>query len=157
MQFSFATANRIIFGPGTVSELGHLVPEMGRCALVVTGSHEARAEPVVKALSGAQVEVAVFRVSHEPTTELVREGTERARATGCDLVIGIGGGSVIDAGKAIAALLTNGGVPLDYLEVIGRGQPITKRSAPYIAMPTTAGTGTEVTANAVIVSPEHRV
>ncbi len=73
------------------------------------------------------------------------------------MVIGIGGGSVIDTGKAVAALLTNGGVPLDYLEVIGRGRPITKRSAPYIAIPTTAGTGAEVTANAVLASPEHRV
>jgi alcohol dehydrogenase class IV len=75
----------------------------------------------------------------------------------CDFVIGFGGGSVLDTGKAIAALLANGGDPLDYLEVIGRGQPLTKPSAPYIAIPTTAGTGAEVTRNAVLASPEHRV
>jgi alcohol dehydrogenase class IV len=72
-------------------------------------------------------------------------------------VIGLGGGSVLDTGKAIAALLTNGGDPLDYLEVIGRGQSITQPAAPYIAIPTTAGTGAEVTRNAVLGSPEHRV
>jgi len=75
----------------------------------------------------------------------------------CDFVIGFGGGSVIDTGKAIAALLTNGGDPLDYAEVIGKGQPFTKSSAPYMAIPTTAGTGAEVTRNAVLGSPEQRV
>jgi alcohol dehydrogenase class IV len=92
-----------------------------------------------------------------PTTHLVAEGTEKARQAKCDVVIGIGGGSAIDTGKAIAALLTNGGEPLDYLEVIGKGQPLTKPPAPYIAIPTTAGTGSEVTKNAVLASPEHQV
>jgi alcohol dehydrogenase class IV len=108
-------------------------------------------------LDAQGIEAETFAVPHEPTTDLVREGTELAREAGCDVVIGIGGGSVIDAGKAVAALLTNGGVPLDYLEVIGRGQPIIKPAAPYIAIPTTAGTGAEVTKNAVLASPEHRV
>ena len=75
----------------------------------------------------------------------------------CDLIIGLGGGSAIDTGKAIAALLTNAGDPLDYLEVIGRGQALTDAPAPFIAIPTTAGTGAEVTRNAVLASPEHRV
>src|ERR1019366_3029034 len=75
----------------------------------------------------------------------------------CDVVIAIGGGSAIDAGKAIAALLTNPGDPLDYLEVIGRGRPLERALAPFIAIPTTAGTGSEVTMNAVLASPEHRV
>jgi alcohol dehydrogenase class IV len=96
-------------------------------------------------------------VQGEPTIELVREGTKYARAERCDMVIGFGGGSVLDAGKAIAALLGNDGDPLQYLEVIGNGEPLTKPSAPYIAIPTTAGTGSEVTRNAVLGSPEHRV
>ena len=104
----------------------------------------------------AGVDAVTFAAAGEPTIAMVAEGTAQARAAGCDLVIGIGGGSVIDTGKAIAVLLTNGGDPLDYLEVIGRGQPITQPSAPYIAIPTTAGTGAEVTANAVLASPEHR-
>ena len=79
------------------------------------------------------------------------------RESGCRVVIGFGGGSALDAGKAIAILLTNGDDPLDFLEVIGRGRPLTNPPVPYIAIPTTAGTGTEVTRNAVLASPEHRV
>jgi alcohol dehydrogenase class IV len=73
------------------------------------------------------------------------------------VVIGFGGGSAIDAGKTIAALLGNSGDPLDYLEVIGEGRSLSSPSAPFIAVPTTAGTGAEVTRNAVLGSPEHRV
>jgi alcohol dehydrogenase class IV len=96
-------------------------------------------------------------VTGEPTIDLVRQAIGIAQRQECDLVVGIGGGSVIDTGKAVAALLTNGGDLLDYLEVIGGGKPLVKHSAPFIAVPTTAGTGAEVTRNAVIESPEHRV
>ncbi|MGC9523771.1 MAG: iron-containing alcohol dehydrogenase, partial [Anaerolineae bacterium] len=157
MRFEFSTADRIIFGPGTVHEVGPLATSMGQRALVVTGEHEERAEPVLEALEKAGVEAMTFSVPREPTTELVRDGTEAAREAGCDFLVAIGGGSVIDAGKAISALLTNGGVPLDYLEVVGRGQPITRPAAPSIAVPTTAGTGAEVTRNAVLLVPERKV
>jgi alcohol dehydrogenase class IV len=157
MRFEFATATRIIFGPGTLEEVGPIAAEMGSRALVVTGSVPDRAKPLLDDLTAQSVETTVFPVSGEPTTHLVSEGTEKARQAKCDVVIGIGGGSAIDAGKAIAALLTNGGEPLDYLEVIGKGQPLTEPPAPYIAVPTTAGTGSEVTKNAVLASPEHRV
>src|SRR5207253_1687790 len=93
----------------------------------------------------------------EPSIALVMEGVAAAKQAACDLVIGYGGGSALDAGKAIAALITNGGNLLDYLEVIGRGQPLTQPSLPFIAIPTTAGTGTEVTRNAVLGSPDHGV
>lgn len=161
MRFEFATASRIVFGVGVLKEAGALAAGLGQRAFVVTERSAERAAPLLDGLKAAGVEAVTFSVAGEPTTDLVREGTVQARAAGCDLVIGIGGGSVIDAGKAIAALLTNGGDPLDYLEVIGRGQPITQPSAPYIAIPTTAGTGAEVTANAVLASPresscEHR-
>lgn len=156
MRFEFATASRIVFGVGVLKEAGALAAGLGRRALVVVGRGGERAAPLLDGLKAAGVEAVTFTVAGEPTTDLVRVGTAQARAAGCDLVIGIGGGSVIDAGKAIAALLTNGGDPLDYLEVIGRGQPITQPSAPYIAIPTTAGTGAEVTANAVLASPEHK-
>jgi alcohol dehydrogenase class IV len=73
------------------------------------------------------------------------------------VVIGFGGGSAIDAAKAIATLVANGGDPLDYLEGIGAGKPLTQPALPIIAIPTTAGTGAEVTRNAVVASPEHRV
>jgi len=72
-------------------------------------------------------------------------------------VVAIGGGSVVDFGKAVAMLLGNGGHPLDYLEVIGSGRPIAQPSAPCVALATTAGTGSEVTSNAVLAAPEHGV
>ncbi len=154
MRFEFATATRIIFGPGTIKEVGPAAREMGCRALVATGR---RSAPLLALLQAAGVDTVTLTVSGEPTTDLAREGTARAREAGCDLVIGCGGGSAIDAGKAIAALLTNGGDPLDYLEVVGRGRPLTRPSAPFIAIPTTAGAGAEVTRNAVLASPEHGI
>jgi alcohol dehydrogenase class IV len=156
MRFEFATAARIIFGPGTLSDIGAIASKMGSRALVVTGRSPSRAQPLFDLLDKQGIGCECFTISAEPTVEVARAGTERARKTGCEFIIGIGGGSVLDTGKAIAALLTNGGDPLDYLEVIGRGQPITKPAAPYIAIPTTAGTGAEVTMNAVLASAEHR-
>lgn len=157
MQFEFATATRIVFGRGKVKEVAALATPLGRRALLVTGKTPARAQSLVDALAVQDIEATFFAVMGEPTLDTVREGVAQAQAAGCDLVIGLGGGSVLDAGKAIAVLLTNGGDPLDYVEVIGRGQPLTQRAAPYIAIPTTAGTGAEVTKNAVLASPEQRV
>jgi len=108
-------------------------------------------------LKAEGVSATTFSVSGERTIALVEQGMAAARSAGCELVISIGGGSVIDAGKAIAAMLANDGELLDYLEVIGRGRALAKASAPFIAIPTTAGTGAEVTRNAVLASPEHRV
>lgn len=130
---------------------------MGSRALLVTGSLTKRSAPVAADLEAAGASCTTFRVAGEPSVDLVRRGAGRARESSCDLVISIGGGSAIDAGKAIAALLANGGDPLDYLEVVGRGQPLRLPSAPFIAVPTTAGTGAEVTRNAVLASPEHGV
>lgn len=157
MRFEFATATRIIFGAGTLREAGSLAATMGRRALVVGGSTPERLMPLLDLLQEHGVALTAFSLSGEPTTSMVLQGVQQAREDGCDMVIGLGGGSVLDAGKAIAALLTNSGELLDYLEVIGRGLPLTSPSAPYIAIPTTAGTGAEVTRNAVLASPEHRV
>jgi alcohol dehydrogenase class IV len=96
-------------------------------------------------------------VSGEPTAESARAAAVTAREQGADVIAAIGGGSVIDLAKAVAMLLGNGGDPLDYLEVIGSGRNITKPAVPLVAVPTTAGTGAEVTANAVLASPAHRV
>jgi alcohol dehydrogenase class IV len=157
MRFEFATATRILFGTGTLREVGPIAAEMGSRSLVVTGRTVTRAKPLLDALTAQGIETITFSVAGEPTTEVVRLGTQRAREANCDLVIGFGGGSALDTGKAIAALLTNSGDLDDYLEVIGRGQPLTRPSASCIAIPTTAGTGAEVTRNAVLLSPEHRV
>jgi len=140
MHFEFATATRILFGAGTIRELEPAAKSLGRRALLVTGSRA----------SDLEANRTVLRITAEPTVDRIREGVQYARDEQCDVVIGIGGGSVIDAAKAIAALLTNGSEPLDYLEVVGKGLPLSNPSAPFIAIPTTAGTGSEVTRNAVL-------
>jgi alcohol dehydrogenase class IV len=157
MNFEFATATRILFGPGKLKEAGSLAKELGRRALVVTGRTPGRAEGLIGILGQAGVAASVFSVSGEPEVTTVERGVALARRGGCEVIISFGGGSVIDAGKAIAAMLTNEGELLDYLEVIGRGKALARLGAPFIAIPTTAGTGSEVTRNAVLGSPEHRV
>lgn len=152
MRFEFATATRIVFGEGTAATLPDLIRTFGARPLLVTGSSPERIASLASLPSAV-----TFAVSGEPTVELVREGARTAQSADCDVVISIGGGSVIDAGKAIAAVFTNGGEPLDFLEVVGKGRAITAPPLPFIAVPTTAGTGSEVTRNAVLGSPEHGV
>lgn len=154
MAFEFATAGRVVFGPGRAAELPALVGGLGSRALVCTGSRPERHEPLLAELP---VPHAVFAVDAEPSVDLAVRAVAAAREHGADVVVAIGGGSVIDLGKAVAMLLANGGAPLDYLEVVGAGRPITRPSVPCVAVPTTAGTGAEVTANAVLASPGHRL
>lgn len=157
MRFEFATASRIIFGKGTLKEVPPLAAEMGNCALLVTGRNVERAKPLLELLNEIGMKNYIFSVSGEPTTKLIVEGVQAARRNACEVVICMGGGSAIDAGKAIAALLTDSGDIMDYLEVIGRGRNLASAPAPCIAIPTTAGTGAEVTKNSVLTSPEHKV
>src|SRR5215831_15091557 len=152
MRFEFATAHRVIFGEGAIHDVPAAAASMGRRALLVTGASSERAEPLRTALEAAGVTSEPVRITGEPTVDTIRNAPRDA-----DMVIAMGGGSALDAGKAIAAMLTNPGDLLDYLEVIGRGQPLPNVAAPCIAIPTTAGTGSEVTRNAVLASPEHRV
>ena len=157
MRFEFATSTRILFGPGEVSVVAPAAKQMGRQALLVLGRSPESAAFLIEALKLERIGCISWPIQAEPSVSLVRQGLELARQERCDLVIAFGGGSAIDAGKAIAALLTNGGELSDYLEVIGKGQPLQNPSVPFIAIPTTAGTGSEVTRNAVLASPEHRV
>ncbi len=152
MRFEFATATRIIFGEGTAATLPELARTFGARPMVVTGASTERAAALVSALSAE-----TFVVPGEPTVDLVREGARRVQDAACDVVISIGGGSAIDAGKAIAIVATSGGEPLEFLEVVGKGRGLTAPPLPFIAVPTTAGTGSEVTRNAVLGSPEHGV
>ena len=156
MKFELATAGRIMFGT-PLAEIGPELASFIGPFLLVTGKDPTRAAGLRLLLEERRQGVLVFPIDGEPTLQTAREGVGMARGHGCRTVIGMGGGSVLDAGKAIAALLTNEGDPLDYVEVIGRGRPITRPAAPYVAVPTTAGTGSEVTRNAVLASPEHRV
>ena len=156
MRFEFATATRIIFGPGTIQEVGPLAAELGSSAFVVTGRTIERAKPLLEHLKKHGIKYVTFNVPGEPTTTIAKAAVEQARQVKYDLVIGIGGGSTLDTGKVIAAMLTNSGELEDYLEVVGRGKPLSQSPAPYIAIPTTAGTGAEVTRNAVLGVPKHR-
>ncbi|MCC7300078.1 MAG: iron-containing alcohol dehydrogenase [Verrucomicrobia bacterium] len=157
MTFEFATAGRIIFGSGTLAQAAPSAARFGRRALVVTGKNIERARPLLDSLAKGNVGAELFSIGGEPTVAEAIRAAETARTAQCDLVIGFGGGSVIDLAKAAAALMTNPGDPFDYLEVIGKGRPLINRPAPCIAIPTTAGTGAEVTKNSVLASPEHRV
>jgi alcohol dehydrogenase class IV len=157
MRFEFATATRIVFGPGALGEAGAAARHFGRHAFVVTGRNPERAGCLLDGLAAEGVVTTTCALAGEPTTDAVVAAAAQARAAGADLVIGFGGGSPIDAAKAVAALLTNPGDLFDYLEVVGRAQPITRPAAPCLAIPTTAGTGAEVTRNAVLASPAHRV
>ncbi|MCX7046489.1 MAG: iron-containing alcohol dehydrogenase [Candidatus Sumerlaeota bacterium] len=159
MRFEFATAGRILFGPGTLAEVPALAAAMGRRAMIVAdfGGVRRHGEALLDQLRQEGIDCISFNVTGEPTTAIVHEVACQGRESLRDVVIAMGGGSPLDAGKAIAALLTNEGDLLDYLEVIGRGAALTKASAPCITIPTTAGTGAEVTRNAVLLSPEHRV
>jgi alcohol dehydrogenase class IV len=152
--FEFATAGRVLVGPGRAAELPGVLAGLGARVLVCTGANPQRHAGL---LAGLGLPAAVFPVAGEPTVELARAGVAAAREHGADVVAAIGGGSVIDTGKAVAMLLGNGGDPLDYLEVVGAGRKITRPSVPCVAVPTTAGTGAEVTANAVLAAPEHQV
>ena len=154
MSFEFATASRIIVGPGRSAELSSLLADLGSRALVCTGSRPASHAELLASL---QLPATVCTVAGEPTIESARAAVATAREQGADVIAAIGGGSVIDLAKAVAMLLGNGGDPLDYLEVIGSGRKITKPAVPLVAVPTTAGTGAEVTTNAVLASPSHRV
>lgn len=157
MRFEFATATRLVFGPGVLAEAAPAARAMGARALVVLGAHVERSEPLLSALAGAGVPVTHFSVEGEPDLACIRRGVALAQDAACDLLIGCGGGSVIDAAKAIAALVANGGDPLDYLEVVGQARALQRPSLPCIAIPTTAGTGSEVTRNAVLAVPEQRI
>ena len=157
MKFEFATASRIIFGQGTVKSVAPTCSERGSCALLVAGRNIERATPLLESLKKTGMKTFTFSVTGEPTIGLTIEGVELARQNACDVVVGMGGGSVIDTAKAIAALLANRVDIMDYLEVIGRGKPLSCPSAFCIAVPTTAGTGAEVTKNSVLTSPKHKV
>jgi len=156
-RFEFSTVSRIIFGEGVFRDTATLASQMGRRILVVCGIKGVFIDSLNERLRGMGCEPIPFDVVNEPTVDSIKIGLETARRNACDLVLSLGGGSAIDTGKVISVMATNPGEVLDYLEVIGRGEEIQIPGLPNIAIPTTAGTGAEVTRNAVIGSPEHGV
>jgi len=142
----------VLFGAGRAKELPGVLAGLGTRALVCTGAHPDRYAGTLSTLGLPYI---LSTVDGEPTVEVARAAVQTARRYGADVVVSIGGGSVLDLGKAVAMLLANGGDPLDYIEVVGAGTPVSRPSVPHVAVPTTAGTGAEVTANAVLTVPEH--
>lgn len=158
--FEFTCVPRLVVGRGTFARIGELAAELGSSAMVVTNAGEpgdgGPVDELRDRLSRQGVRWAFWRQRGEPKIDDVDAAAQLARREQCDLAIGLGGGSAVDAAKAVAGLLTNEGSPLDYMEVIGRGQQLIQPAAPWIAVPTTAGTGAEVTRNAVLGAPERK-
>jgi len=156
-RFDLGGPGQILFGSGRISEAVPLCCELGSNILIVTGSSTRYAKSIEEALRTQGANTAVFSSSSEPTLQDVEGGLAAAKSVHATVVLAIGGGAAIDLGKAVAAMLPQPGALLDYLEVIGSGRPLHAPSAPFIAIPTTAGTGAEATKNAVLTSVAHRV
>ena len=155
MDFTFLSAGKIQFGCGGFDQLGKLVASYGSRVLIVTQGDLLRRmgkwQLLVNQLHTEKLDFCLFDgVDSEPEPETLEAGL--AAAEGCDVVLAIGGGSAIDTGKALAGLIPNGGPVTDYLEGVGNGRVMTRDPLPFIAVPTTSGTGAEVTKNAVITS-----
>jgi len=157
MKFEFMTSHRIIFERGAVQKIGTLAKGLGAKALIASGLFKEDTERLAGHLQAEGVGSVTVYVQGEPSIEGIEEGVALARREGCDLVIGFGGGSAMDTAKAVSVMLTNQGEILDYLEVIGKGRALENPSAPCIAVPTTSGTGAEVTKNAVLSSKAHKL
>lgn len=155
MDFSFSTSKAIHFGNGVSRSCAALLPEAVKRVAVITGSDPDRHKQIHNSITSRNIEVQAFETKREPTVETIMETVKGALLFQPDCVVAVGGGSVIDTGKAVAALLANEGALTDYLEVVGKGKPLTHPSVPYMAIPTTAGTGSEVTRNSVIGIPEE--
>jgi alcohol dehydrogenase class IV len=157
MQFEFFPTPKIIFGPGKINSIGDLILEFGKKAFIVFNGPDYHLDKLLSMFDSQEITFNVIKIEHEPTVDLVASLVDHAHRFSPDLVIGIGGGSAIDTSKAVAALSTNPGEVLDYLEVIGSNEPLKNPSLPLIAVPTTSGTGSEVTRNAVLEAPIHRI
>ena len=156
-RFDFAAPADIRFGAGRVAEVPEAFVGLGvHRALVITGATPGRADAVRAGLRTSGITSEVFPVSGEPSVEMVRAGVAALSQAGCDGVLGYGGGSALDAAKAMAGLAASGSDPLDHLEVIGAGLPLTQPPLPCVAVPTTAGTGSEVTRNAVLSADQTK-
>lgn len=150
VSFEFATAGRVAFGGGVRREVAAAVAAFGGRALLVSGRDRIRGAWLEEELVGRGVDLVRMMVCGEPSVEVVEAGVDLARRERVETVVAVGGGSVLDAAKAVAGLVANPGSPNDYIEVVGLGRPLPGPGLPFVAVPTTAGTGTEVTRNAVL-------
>lgn len=156
-SLDFVTASRVIFGKGCLKDGINAISQLGKRPMVVYAAGGAPVETITAPLYEMGLTLTKHAVDHEPSVDLIQKMVKSARENDCDSVIAFGGGSVMDAGKATSAMLTNSGDLLEYLEVIGQNKPLTLPAAPCVTIPTTAGTGAEVTRNAVLAVPEKKV
>lgn len=155
LAFAIQAPPRILFGRGEAARAAGLVRRLGDRIVVAHGANAVRAAWLIDTLTAEGADVLPLGCRGEPLLSELEAGLEAARRFGATAVVGLGGGAAIDFGKALAALIPSQSAPMDHLEVIGRGEPLGADPLPYVAIPTTAGTGAEVTKNAVIASPEH--
>ncbi|MCX7285980.1 MAG: iron-containing alcohol dehydrogenase [Rhodobacterales bacterium] len=154
--FQLLLSARILFGRGEAAKAAGLAAGFSHHAFVVHGRDAARAGWLINDLQFAGVEVTAFACPKEPDLPLLEAALAAARRCGAGVVLGLGGGAAIDLAKAVAGLAPGQGAAMDHLEGVGRALPLTASPLPFIALPTTAGTGSEATKNAVIDVPEHR-
>ncbi|MEA3454000.1 MAG: iron-containing alcohol dehydrogenase [Candidatus Caldatribacteriota bacterium] len=153
----FYAPGKIIFGPGGLSQVGAEAKRLGNKALIVSGKSAMRKSGALDRLTHLLTEnnleyIIYENIPSDPTVETVDEGANLARKENCNLAIALGGGSVLDTGKAISAMVTNEGSVADYQEIEGKGRKFQHKPIPFIAIPTTSGTGSEATKNAVITN-----
>lgn len=152
LQFELAPLPQIFFGSGQIQNIGTHIRPFGSRVLIVADQIALKAAKLEEILIENELEYFSLIIKNEPTTEDIDNGVATGVEFEAEIVVGIGGGAALDAGKAISGLITNGGIAIDYMEVVGNGLPIKNAPLPYIACPSTSGTGTEVTKNAVILS-----
>ncbi|WP_434618864.1 iron-containing alcohol dehydrogenase [Tabrizicola sp. M-4] len=153
--FAIAMPQRILFGRGEAQKAPSLIPPFGKRGLIIHGASATRAQWLLDALAAQGIETLALPCATEPTLAILETTLAQARPFQPDWVAAIGGGAALDLGKALAALLPATTHPLDHLEVVGKGLPLQTPPLPFIALPTTAGTGAEATKNAVIGLPDH--
>ena len=157
MNFSLLTPAKIIFGDGSADQIAPILKSWGCPVLFVTSAHHPSLNQVEESLMAAGVEYYIESVHGEPTISKVEELTNIAKDHHCGAVLAMGGGSVLDSGKAVSAMINNPGNIMDYLEVVGAGKPLQHPAVNMLAVPTTSGTGSEVTKNAVILVEDKHV
>lgn len=156
MGFSLQTPAQILFGRGMKDRAADAVASFGLRGVLVHGGNPARADWLAQSLRAKGCSLTTISCATEPTLPMLEAALSITRPFDPAWVLAIGGGAVLDMGKALAALIPSPSPPMDHLEVVGRGLPLSATPLPFIALPTTAGTGAEATKNAVIGLPDHR-
>ncbi|RZU98241.1 iron-containing alcohol dehydrogenase [Spiribacter vilamensis] len=154
--FDLHLPRHIRFGRDAAAHAVEAVCARGKRPLLIHGANPRRSQWLIDALIAANCPPTRHACPHEPDVALIEAGVVAGRHDDVDVVIGLGGGSVIDTAKAVAGLIPASGDVVDYLEVVGDNAPLDATPLPFIALPTTAGTGTEATYNSVIDVPSAR-